>query len=360
MNLQTHLINKFCLLIAYTAMAVTLPGSLASAKSEPARELPPASNAKKRMMLEFLEKNQNEDGENVVIVPEKPKTKANKLSKKTSVVKFAEKESEFAPAENAASGDFTSRKSAPEAPLAPQAPKVGAARAAEARRARLAIDEPTESPIDRPVARPVTQPTFQQSYQQKNKETVSPVTQRSSAVIASDRDSNSRNPKRFVSARAGYIDAQYSSYDSRMKNGATTLGVGVLFRRPVLDVTLAVDYAHALDQAIGLSNARMALTHVALSKSFGRSEQLAKPFIGIGIGLIDVTVQSFHQQTNSIYLLEHQRGTYGFIKPMLGGQFGRERITVNLSLEYLAISGGSELTHRLGGWSTQLSAGLAF
>jgi hypothetical protein len=95
--------------------------------------------------------------------------------------------------------------------------------------------------------------------------------------------------------RGGYLAARYKKFDDRMKNGATSIGVGVARSFETawgsFEARAAADIYHAMDQSVTVDNIRMFSTRTELAYWFSRSR--VKPGISLGLGWADYSVRSY-------------------------------------------------------------------
>jgi hypothetical protein len=202
-------------------------------------------------------------------------------------------------------------------------------------------------------ALPIPEPTLAapQTQQQESDEQV--ISQ-----PAHEKHTGFENGNRFL-IRASYLDAHYDELDSRLENGATSIGVAAGRDFGSIEARVALDFFNGMDQEVTLRNTRTLLLRGELLKFFN-SGHMVHPFVGASLGLADVDVNSeVAVSSNEILSRENAKGTGLEVGPAAGLRFdlGRSGLSLDLSAEWIFISGPDQID-RAGG--ANLSTALTF
>lgn len=102
-------------------------------------------------------------------------------------------------------------------------------------------------------------------------------------------------PQTLAFVRTGYLQAKYGKFDSRMKDGATYVGLGVAREFETawgsFEARASIDAYHAMDQSVTVDNIRMLATRTEVGYWFTRTR--VRPGISLGLGWTDYSVRSY-------------------------------------------------------------------
>jgi hypothetical protein len=171
--------------------------------------------------------------------------------------------------------------------------------------------------------------------------------------------SQEETPRFFV--QTSYLSAPYSRVDERLKNGATTLALGLGRDVRGYEVRGVLEFGHGLDQSVTPRNTRMTLLKGEALKIF-RSRHVS-PFVGLGVGYADLYLFSYRSQNGETHTIrEHLKGGALAVNPIVGARAGIPHtggLVVDLTAEYLVLLGAGQ-SGNLGGLLGRLSVGIPF
>ena len=158
-----------------------------------------------------------------------------------------------------------------------------------------------------------------------------------------------------LATRTSYVSAKYSDLESRLENGATTLGLGLFYAIDLnIEGRLSLELGHGFDQEVNLQNTRMSL--VRIDGVYFFMPGTFQPMAGAGLGYASHNVRSYRSVDGStITLKEHLKSGSALLAPFAGGRIHfSPTVALDLSLEYLAFVGG-ESASSLGGLTCGLN-----
>jgi hypothetical protein len=172
--------------------------------------------------------------------------------------------------------------------------------------------------------------------------------------------------KTKVFIRAGYFNANYKKFDDRMKNGATSMGLGAARGLETswgeFEVRAAFDIYHAMDQSVTVDNVRMfsARTEVAYWLSHSR----VKPGLSLGLGMADYSIRSYRSISDSnedlVTLKTHAKGRAFSIIPATSLRVElAEELVIDAQTEFMALL-GSDSSDSAQGLGVNVSLGWTF
>lgn len=133
------------------------------------------------------------------------------------------------------------------------------------------------------------------------KASTSEVAKSTSIVETSAPIVKSIGPQTLAFVRTGYLQAKYGKFDSRMKDGATYMGLGVAREFETawgsFEARASMDAYHAMDQSVTVDNIRMLATRTEVGYWFTRTR--VRPGISLGLGWTDYSVRSYRSVTSS-------------------------------------------------------------
>lgn len=108
-------------------------------------------------------------------------------------------------------------------------------------------------------------------------------------------------PQTLAFVRTGYLQAKYGKLDSRIKDGATYVGLGVAREFETswgsFEARASVDAFHAMDQSVTVDNIRMLATRTEAAYWLTRTR--VRPGISLGLGWTDYSVRSYRSVSPS-------------------------------------------------------------
>jgi hypothetical protein len=159
--------------------------------------------------------------------------------------------------------------------------------------------------------------------------------------------------RRSVSVRGGALRAQWSQFDARMRNGATSFGLGLAqeLMSPwgSLEARASFDLYHAIDQAVTIDNLRMISTRTEVA--YWLTHSRVRPALTLGMGLTEYAVRSYRAvgDNGDVTLRTHARGTAFTIIPGTALRVDlNEDFRFDLQTEYLLHLGGDQSSRSQG------------
>lgn len=162
-------------------------------------------------------------------------------------------------------------------------------------------------------------------------------------------DTTARTTKNSTIAffRTGYLKSHYSDFDSRMKDGATSIGFGAA-RGIVTDLGLfearaSIDIYHAIDQSISIETVRMVSTRTEATYWF--TDGRVKPGLSLALGWAEYSVRTYHHAEaaapSELTVRTHAQSQAFTVIPgtALRVELG-EGLMIDVQTEYMALLGG--------------------
>jgi hypothetical protein len=156
-------------------------------------------------------------------------------------------------------------------------------------------------------------------------------------------------PLRSAFFRTGYLNATYRDFDSRMKDGATSIGLGAgqVFKTEYgeIEARASFDVYHALDQSLTIDNIRMFATRTEVAYWFTQSR--VRPALSVGLGWADYAVKSYRllksDTEGEVVTLRTHAKSQAFT--LIAGSIVRvqlnDEVFLDAQTEFLAILGGN-------------------
>lgn len=156
----------------------------------------------------------------------------------------------------------------------------------------------------------------------------------------------------FVFLRSGYLHARYKEFDSRMKDGATSMGLGAARSFETewgeLEARASLDVYHAIDQSVSVDNVRMFTTRTEVAYWLNKSR--VRPALTLGLGWADYAVKSYRSMKieagDEIVTMRTHAKSQGFT--VIPGTALRiqlnDEIVIDAQTEFLGILGGDSAT----------------
>jgi microcompartment protein CcmL/EutN len=188
------------------------------------------------------------------------------------------------------------------------------------------------------------------------------------ATTSTRTDATARTAKNSTIAffRAGYLKSHYSDFDSRMKDGATSIGFGAA-RGIVTDLGLfearaSIDIYHAIDQSISIETVRMVSTRTEATYWF--TEGRVKPGLSLALGWAEYSVRTYHhaeaEAASELTVRTHAQSQAFTVIPgtALRVELG-EGLMIDVQTEYMALLGGDS-SAQIQGLGANLGLGWLF
>lgn len=167
------------------------------------------------------------------------------------------------------------------------------------------------------------------------------------AVPEKSADRASDTPAIMTFLRAGYLNANYKKFDDRMKNGATSIGLGAARSFETswgqFEARGAFDVYHASDQSVTVDNVRMFSARTEVGYWFSRAR--VKPGLSLGLGWADYSIRSYRsisgEDERNVTIRTHAKSHAFSVIP--GASFRVElakELVVDAQTEFLALLGG--------------------
>lgn len=174
----------------------------------------------------------------------------------------------------------------------------------------------------------------------------------STAAPAESRVEASREPapQTLAFVRSGYLQAKYGKFDSRMKDGATYVGLGVAREFETtwgsFEARASMDAYHAMDQSVTVDNIRMLATRTEVGYWFTRTR--VRPGISLGLGWTDYSVRSYRSigsstdpSNQTVVLKTHAKSQAFTVIPGTSLRIEvADGLVIDTQTEFLAILGG--------------------
>jgi len=362
----------FALQVATAEETIAAPKPPAGSASQLPQKLPAKKKTTKRTFIDMS------DSAGVVIAPKNPSL--NKAIQKSEIQKTdAEVRvqsrvfipappgdlSEITRAENPSSTPSSKAIMKPVAAIAPAASPTPEQAAPVATPAPLPpVAKVEELPTTAPVVLPpipiepmgeFSQPI--QSAQSANLEEDENVDTTVAQKISTPVPANSRvetskepTPQTLAFVRSGYLQAKYGKFDSRMKDGATYVGLGVAREFETtwgsFEARATMDAYHAMDQSVTVDNIRMLATRTEVGYWFTRTR--VRPGISLGLGWTDYSVRSYRSVGSStdpsnqtVVLKTHAKSQAFTVIPGTSLRIEvADGLVIDTQTEFLAILGG--------------------
>lgn len=248
------------------------------------------------------------------------------------------------------------RRPEPEATLAPQLDSEKTSTA----------DAKIESPVGLTTAPSLEESTSSTQISSTQKPASGPVTEtattakatesaqiRAQTPVTGPRGQWALGDRRSVSVRGGALRAQWSQFDARMRNGATSFGLGLAqeLMSPwgSLEARASFDLYHAIDQAVTIDNLRMISTRTEVA--YWLTHSRVRPALTLGMGLTEYAVRSYRAvgENGDVTLRTHARGTAFTIIPGTALRVDlNQDFRFDLQTEYLLHLGGDQSSRSQG------------
>lgn len=157
-------------------------------------------------------------------------------------------------------------------------------------------------------------------------------------------------PQTLAFVRSGYLQAKYGKFDSRMKDGATYVGLGVAREFETtwgsFEARASMDAYHAMDQSVTVDNIRMLATRTEVGYWFTRTR--VRPGISLGLGWTDYSVRSYRSigtstdpSNQTVVLKTHAKSQAFTVIPGTSLRIEvADGLVIDTQTEFLAILGG--------------------
>lgn len=187
-------------------------------------------------------------------------------------------------------------------------------------------------------------------------------------TTASHPDITARTTKNSTIAffRAGYLKSHYSDFDSRMKDGATSIGFGaargIFTDLGLFEARASIDIYHAIDQSISIETVRMVSTRTEATYWF--TEGRVKPGLSLALGWAEYSVRTYHHAEaaapSELTVRTHAQSQAFTVIPgtALRVELG-EGLMIDLQTEYMALLGGDS-SAQIQGLGANLGLGWLF
>jgi hypothetical protein len=159
--------------------------------------------------------------------------------------------------------------------------------------------------------------------------------------------------RRSVSLRVGALRAEWSKFDARMRNGATSFGLGMAqeLMSPwgSLEARASFDLYHAIDQAVTIDNIRMLSTRTEVA--YWLTHSRVRPALTLGMGVTEYAVRSYRAvgENGDVTIRTHSRGTAFTIIPGTALRVDlNQDFRFDLQTEYLLHLGGDQSSRSQG------------
>lgn len=163
-------------------------------------------------------------------------------------------------------------------------------------------------------------------------------------------------PSTMIFLRTGYLNANYRKFDDRMKNGATSMGLGAArgFTTDwgAFEARAALDAYHAVDQSITIDNLRMLAVRSELA--YWLTHSRVKSGLSLGLGWADYSIRSYRSiqgsNEDTVVIRTHAKSRAFAIIPATS-------LRIELAHD-LVIDAQTEFVGLLGGDSSDAAQGL--
>jgi len=157
-------------------------------------------------------------------------------------------------------------------------------------------------------------------------------------------------PQTLAFVRSGYLQAKYGKFDSRMKDGATYVGLGVAREFETtwgsFEARASMDAYHAMDQSVTVDNIRMLATRTEVGYWFTRTR--VRPGISLGLGWTDYSVRSYRSigsstdpSNQTVVLKTHAKSQAFTVIPGTSLRIEvADGLVIDTQTEFLGILGG--------------------
>jgi hypothetical protein len=200
-----------------------------------------------------------------------------------------------------------------------------------------------------------TQPdqSAQSATPEEDENVEAPVGQKISTAAPTEariETSKETTPQTLAFARYGYLQAKYGKFDSRMKDGATYVGLGVAREFETtwgsFEARASMDAYHAMDQSVTVDNIRMLATRTEVGYWFTRTR--VRPGISLGLGWTDYSVRSYRSigsstdpSNQTVVLKTHAKSQAFTVIPGTSLRIEvADGLVIDTQTEFLGILGG--------------------
>lgn len=166
--------------------------------------------------------------------------------------------------------------------------------------------------------------------------------------------------------RAGYLKSHYSDFDSRMKDGATSIGFGaargIITDLGLFEARASIDIYHAIDQSISIETVRMVSTRTEATYWF--TDGRVKPGLSLALGWAEYSVRTYHHAQaaapSELTVRTHAQSQAFTVIPgtALRVELG-EGLMIDMQTEYMALLGGDS-SAQIQGLGANLGLGWLF
>ncbi len=190
--------------------------------------------------------------------------------------------------------------------------------------------------------------------------------ERSAGTSAKADSSSTTTPNTSTIAflRTGYLKSHASEFDPRMKDGATSIGLGaargVVTDLGVFEARASIDVYHAIDQSVSIATARMVSTRTEATYWFSGAR--VKPGLSLALGWAEYSVRSYHHSASASELTvrTHAESQAFTIIPGTALRIGLgEGLMIDFQTEYMALLGGDSAAN-VQGLGASLALGWLF
>jgi hypothetical protein len=183
-------------------------------------------------------------------------------------------------------------------------------------------------------------------------------------IVASERrashGSNLDLTNSRVYLRGGYLNAPYSELESRLKNGASSMGAGIGYAlEKDLEVRISTDVSHGMDQSVAVENIRMITVRGELARFFSVGD--ISLFAAGGIGYASYNVLSVRSvKGDAITIKRHANDSALALIPAGGARVELTKaIAFEVEFDYLGLVGGAH-SASVGGLEANAMLGFKF
>jgi hypothetical protein len=148
--------------------------------------------------------------------------------------------------------------------------------------------------------------------------------------------------------RTGYLHAHYKKFDDRMKDGATSIGLGVARGFDTswgeFEARASLDVYHAMDQTVTVDHVRMFATRTEVA--YWITKARVRPALTFGLGWADYAVKSYRSvktdgQGDLVTLRTHAKSQAFTVIPGTALRIQlNDEIVIDTQTEFLGLLGG--------------------
>lgn len=219
---------------------------------------------------------------------------------------------------------------------------------------KTVVEAPIEAPVVAPVVAPVAAPIAAPIAAPVATSADAPTQTAVPARIAESAPARSHTaPPPFKQNtlaffRTGYLHAHYKEFDSRMKDGATSIGLGAARAFQTdwgeFEARASMDVYHAMDQSVTVDNVRMFATRTEVA--YWITKARVRPALTLGLGWADYAVKSYRSvKTDAggevVTLRTHAKSQAFTVIPGTALRIQlNDEIVIDTQTEFLGLLGG--------------------